>query len=151
MRSSEIKSLASLETFSKPSLSNSHFAWRMLFMVSASLSPKNGDRPLRLESRGQLFRHSGLFPYTCIVTYCHFWIICVLSWYLKWVCSKGNFSHCSCIHRISNVVLVYKRKKISCKGRGVHLVSTWSCHGHTFLYLKVNVCVCGVRALTAYT
>ena len=50
MRSSDIKSLASLVTFSKHSLSNSHWPRRMLFMVSASLSPRKGERPLRLES-----------------------------------------------------------------------------------------------------
>ena len=45
----ETKSLASSDTFSKASESKSQFACRMLFMVSASLSPKNGDRPLKLQ------------------------------------------------------------------------------------------------------
>ena len=54
MRSSDINSLASIVTFSKLSLSNSHWPRRMLFMVSASLSPKKGDRPLRLESNQTL-------------------------------------------------------------------------------------------------
>lgn len=44
----EMKSLASSEMFSKASASKSQFECRMLFMVSVSLSPRNGDRPLRL-------------------------------------------------------------------------------------------------------
>jgi len=44
----EMKSLASSDTCSNASASNSHLECRMLFIVSVSLSPKNGERPLKL-------------------------------------------------------------------------------------------------------
>lgn len=46
-----MKSLASSDTFSNASASKSHFACRMLFIVSASLSPMNGERPLKLKKK----------------------------------------------------------------------------------------------------
>lgn len=47
----ETKSLASSETLSKVSSSKYQLAARTLFRVSVSLSPKKGERPLRLGER----------------------------------------------------------------------------------------------------
>ncbi len=47
----DMKSLASSDTFSNASASNSQLACRMLFIVSVSLSPMNGERPLRLKEK----------------------------------------------------------------------------------------------------
>lgn len=49
--SRETKSLASSESPSKVSASKSQLQFTMKFMVSASVSPRNGDKPLSLQKR----------------------------------------------------------------------------------------------------
>ncbi len=47
----DMKSLASSDTFSNASASKSQLVCRMLFIVSVSLSPMKGERPLRLKKK----------------------------------------------------------------------------------------------------
>ena len=62
----EMKSLASSEISSKVSSSKSHCAMVTLTNVSASESPRNGDRPERLEYRKDLTRISKMCVQTMV-------------------------------------------------------------------------------------
>lgn len=65
-RSLEMKSLASSDMLLNSSSSKFHWHWRMLLRVWLSSSPRNGDRPLRLDKKRAWLNISEMCVWWCV-------------------------------------------------------------------------------------
>ena len=86
-----IKSLASSEISVNSSSSKFHWHARMLFRVSLSSSPRNGDKPLRLLGSGEVNYCNSV----CLVSVSVCVSVCVCVCMYVCVCGYQNSQHVS--------------------------------------------------------